>query len=42
MNPELDPLVRGMDPKIWIRTKISQIPNTGRKKDRYVVHPKSK
>ncbi len=23
-----DPLVRGKDPRIWIRTKISQIPNT--------------
>jgi hypothetical protein len=29
-DPELDPdpLVRGTDPQIWIRTKMSRIPNT--------------
>jgi hypothetical protein len=25
---ESDPLVRGMDPLVWIRTKMSRIPNT--------------
>ncbi len=31
-NPELDPLVRGTDPRIRIRTKMSQIRNTGDKR----------
>jgi hypothetical protein len=28
-DPDLDPLVRGMDPRIRIHTKISWIRNTG-------------
>jgi hypothetical protein len=28
-DPDLDPLVRGTDPQIQIRTKMSRIPNTG-------------
>ena len=28
-EPDPDPLVRGTDPGIRIRTKMSQIPNTG-------------
>jgi hypothetical protein len=26
---DLDSLVKGTDPRIWIRTKMSRIPNTG-------------
>ena len=29
MDPDLDPIFRGMDPQIRIRTKMSRIPNTG-------------
>jgi len=29
-NPELDPLVRGTDPRSRIRTKMSRIRNIGR------------
>jgi hypothetical protein len=28
LNPDPDPLVRGTDPEIRIRTKMSRIPNT--------------
>jgi hypothetical protein len=30
-DPDLDPLARSTDPEIRIRTKISRIPNTGKK-----------
>jgi hypothetical protein len=37
MNP--DPFVRGTDPRIRIRTKMSRIPNTGCNVDVILVFP---
>ncbi len=31
LDPDPDPLVRGMDPRIRIRIKMSRIPNTAKK-----------
>jgi hypothetical protein len=38
-NPDLDPLVRGMDPRIRIRihTKMSWVRNTGKKASEVIV-----
>ncbi len=36
-DPNPDPLVRGMDPRVRIRTKMSRIPNTGFA-GQYVIH----
>ncbi len=33
LYPDLDPLVRGTDPQIRIRTKMSRIPNTGQQEE---------
>ncbi len=39
LDPDPDPLGRGTDPGIWIRTKMSRIPNTEYKKFHPIPHP---